>query len=716
MTVNDPEYDPLLECLVQFSKLYGRSVSIDALVAGLPVEPGISGPEMFSLENSKGMFSRVAHRAGFASRLIKRDLDELSDLLMPCILVLKDRKACIVESVDRENKTAKIILPEVDGGVEDISLGKLEEQYLGFAFLLKKEFQRDTATARSSQLAKVKHWFWDTLNQSKEIFVSVLFASVLINIFVVATPLFTMNVYDRVVPNNALETLWVLAVGVVVVYAFDIVLRFIRTYLLEVSGKKCDIIMSSVLFEKVLNIKMTHWPKTVGAFANNLRDFESLRSFLTAGTLVAFVDLPFSFLILIIVFYIGGALVLVPLLTMLALLAYGYFVAKPLREYIESTFEASAMKNAHLIESLNSIQTLKTLGAANHAQWVWEESTGLIANQSMKARMLSNSIAVVTQFLMQFNTVCIIIAGIYQITDLDLSLGGLIAVVMLSSRAVAPMGQVATLMTQYQQARSTYDTLNEIMELPSERTDEKQYVRRPKFEGRLEFKNVSFSYPEAQIPTLSNISVTIQAGEKIGILGRVGSGKTSLAKMLLGLYEVSDGAISIDGININQIDPADLRHHISYLSQDIELMRGTVRENIAYRNTGIDDERLLEVAKISGVDQFVNKLSAGFDTPIGEKGLGLSGGQRQSIALARAILLDEPILVLDEPTSHMDNTTEFAIRKNLLNYTKDKTLLLITHKPSMLELVDRLLVVEDGRIVADGPKKDVVESLRNRGA
>jgi ATP-binding cassette subfamily C protein LapB len=715
MTINDPEYDPLLECLVQFSKLYGRSVSIDALIAGLPVEPGINGPEMFSLENAKGMFSRVAHRAGFASRLIKRDLNDLSNLLMPCILILKDRKACIIERIDSDTQTAKIIFPEVEGGAESIALDKLQDEYLGFAFLLKKEFQRDNATVQATRLAKVKHWFWDTLNQSKEIFISVLFASVLVNIFVIATPLFTMNVYDRVVPNNAIETLWVLAVGVVIVYAFDIVLRFIRTYLLEVSGKKCDVIMSSILFEKVMNIKMTHWPKTVGAFASNLRDFESLRGFFTASTLAAFVDLPFSFIILIVVFYIGGPLVLVPLLTMLALLAYGYFVTKPLREHVEATFEASALKNAHLIESLNSIQTLKTLGASNHAQWVWEESTGLIANKSMKARMLSSSIAVVTQFLMQFNTVCIIIAGIYQITDLSLSLGGLIAVVMLSSRAVAPMGQVASLMTQYQQARATYDTLNDIMALPTERTSSTPYVRRPKFAGRIEFKNVSFSYPEAQVPTLNGISTLIQPGERVGILGRVGSGKTSLTKLLLGLYEASDGSISIDGINIDQIDPADLRHHISYLSQDIELMRGTVRENIVYRNPGIDDERLLEVAKISGVDQFVNKLPAGFDTPVGEKGAGLSGGQRQSIALARSILLDEPILVLDEPTSHMDNSTEFTIRKNLLRYTEGKTLLLITHKPSMLELVDRLIVVEDGRVVADGPKKQVVESLRNRG-
>lgn len=712
MSPTDQHYDPLLECLVIFSKLFNRPVSVEALISGLPVEPGEIGPELFSINSSKGMFSRVAKRAGFASRLIKRDLTQISELLLPCILVLQDRNACIVESIDHQNKRARVIFPEVGEGEEWIDLEKLEKEYIGFAFLLKKEFKQENASA--SPMEKQKgHWFWGTLKRSKEVFVSVLLASLLINMFVIATPLFTMNVYDRVVPNDALETLWVLAIGVMVVYIFDTVLRFIRTYFLEVAGKKSDVIMSSILFEQVLNLKMDHWPKSVGAFANNLRDFESIRNFFTASTMSTLVDLPFSLLLLILISYIGGPLVSIPMLIMALLLIYSYLIVKPLRQSIEATYTASANKNAHLIESLHSIQTIKALGAANHSQWVWEESSGVIAGASMRSRMFSNSITVVTQFLMQLNTVGIVIFGIYQISDLELSLGGLIAVVMLSSRAVAPMGQVATLISQYQQTRTAFDTLDNLMAMPVERFENKQYVRRPRFEGHIEFKNLHFSYPEAQKASLSDISFTIKPGEHVGIIGKVGSGKSSITKLLIGLYEPTEGSISIDGINSNQIDPADLRRHIGYLSQDVELMRGTIRDNMVYRNPQVTDDRLLLAASLCGVDQFVNKLPSGFDTAVGEQGICLSGGQRQAIALGRALLLDEPIVMLDEPTSHMDNTTESMIRQRLFDYTRDKTLLLITHKAPMLSLVERLIVVDDGRILMDGPKEQVMKALQN---
>jgi len=469
-----------------------------------------------------------------------------------------------------------------------------------------------------------------------------------------------------------------------------------------------------MLFEQVLNLKMSQWPKSVGAFANNLKDFESIRSFFTASTLATLVDLPFAIILLALIAYIGGTIVFVPILIIILLLTYSFIITKPLRESIESTFEASANKNAHLIESLHSIQTIKALGVSNHSQWVWEESSGEIADKSMRSRMLSNSINVITQFLTQLNTVAIIIYGIYQISDLEMSLGGLIAVVMLSSRAVSPMSQVATLIAQYEQTKTAYKTLDDLMKMPIEREENKQYVRRPAFEGLIEFKSLGFNYPEAQKASLSDISFTIKPKEKVGILGKVGSGKSSLTKLLVGLYEPSEGALYIDGIDSNQIDPADLRHNISYLSQDIQLMRGTIRDNLVYRNPQVTDDHLLRIAKVCGVDQFVNKLPLGFDTPVGEQGICLSGGQRQSIALGRSLLLDEPIVILDEPTSHMDSATETLIRERLQDYTQDKTLILITHKGSMLHLVDRLIVVDDGRIVMHGPKENVMKALQGK--
>ena len=365
-------------------------------------------------------------------------------------------------------------------------------------------------------------------------------------------------------------------------------------------------------------------------------------------------------------------MVIIPLITIALLLIFSYLLIKPLRESIEATFEASANKNSHLIESLHAIQTIKTLGASHHSQWVWEESSGEIAAKSMRARMLSGSILVVTNLLVQFNTVGLIVFGIYQISDLQLSLGGLIAVVMLSSRAVSPMGQIATLITNFQQTRTAYNTLDDLMQQPVERPEDKKFVRRTTFEGAIEFNNVNFVYPEAQRASLMDISLNIRPKEHVGIIGKVGSGKTSLTKLIVGLYTPTEGSMSIDGIDINQIDPADLRHHIGYLSQEVELMRGSIRDNLAFKDQQVNDERLLEVAAICGVDQFVNKLPMGFDTPVGEQGSSLSGGQRQSIALGRAMLLDEPILILDEPTNSMDNTTEAAIRNRLYDYSRDK--------------------------------------------
>ncbi len=704
-------YDPLLECLVIFAKLHNRPISVDALIAGLPVKPGDSGPELFSIHSPKGMFSRVAARAGFASRLIRRDLAQISRLLLPCILVLRNGNACILESLDRKNKRAKVILPEVGEGEEWLALDQLESEYIGYAFLLKREYKKEQTTHKALKLDG-SHWLWGTLAKSKDIFASVVLASVLINLFVIATPLFTMNVYDKVVPNDAIETLWVLAIGILVVYAFDTTLRFVRNYMLEIAGKKSDIIMSSILFAQTLNLRMDHWPRSVGAFASQLRDFESIRNFFTASTLATLVDLPFAVIFLVVIFYIGGPMILIPLITITILLVYSWILVKPLKQSVEATYEATANKNAHMIETLHSIETIKTLGASNYSQWVWEESSGTIANKSMRARTLSSSITVVTNLLVQSNTVGLIIFGIYRISELELSLGGLIAIVMLSSRAVAPLGQIASLITSFEQTKTAYNSLNELMQKAVERPEGKIFVRRPEFDGDISFKNVNFSYPEAMKSSLSDVSFKIKAGEHVGIIGKVGSGKTSIIKLIVGLYQANEGSIAIDNIDINQIDPADLRQHIAYLSQEVELIRGSIRDNIAYKDLQINDERLIQAAKVSGVDLFVNKLAQGFDTDVGEHGALLSGGQRQSIALGRSLLLDEPILILDEPTNSFDNTTESIVKNRLYEYSRDKTLILVTHKAPMLDLVERIIVVDDGRIIMDGPKQDVLKALK----
>lgn len=710
---SDKIKDELLQCLVIFTKLHNNPYSADALTIGLPVKDG-DEIELFSLKSSRSLFSRAASRAGFASTLVRKDLEQISPLVLPCILMLRGKKACILQSFSKDKKTANIITPELSTGTSTIEISKLKEEYLGYAYYLKREFVPEDTSSTKLIDAGNDHWFWGTLKRSKKIYFDVVLASFIINLFVLASPLFTMNVYDRVVPNNAVETLWVLALGVSVVYGIDLFLKFVRSYFLEIAGKKSDIIMSSILFERVMDMKFSNKPKSVGSFASNLKEFDTVRNFFSSASLAAIVDLPFAIIFLVVTYFIGSYIVLVPIVIMMAILCYTFFIKDPLQNAIKSTFEASAVKNGILIESLSSLETIKTLGASGHVQWNWEEATGEIANRSIKSKIITTSITTVTSFLVQLNTIAIIVLGVYMIQDTHLTMGGLIAAVMLSSRAIAPMGQVASLAANFEQTKTAYQSLSKIMQMPVERPEGKKFVRRNSFDGKIEFKNVSFTYPDTTKGSLDRINFVIQPGEKVGIIGKNGSGKTTLQKLILGLYSPTEGSVLIDGIDINQIDPADLRRNIGYVPQDVVLFKGTVRENIVQKAPYVDDIQIIKAAKVSGVDEYVNAHPLGFDMPVFERGDGISGGQRQSIAVARAFLLDSPIILLDEPTNSLDNTVENKLKINLKTNTANKTMLLVTHRTSMLDLVDRLIVMDNGKILLDGPRDEVLARLSGK--
>jgi ATP-binding cassette subfamily C protein LapB len=595
-----------------------------------------------------------------------------------------------------------------------VAIQDLTDEYIGYGFIIKKIFSTEDDETKTLQTHN-KHWFWDTLKLSIGIYKDVLYASLLINLFVLASPLFTMNVYDRVVPNNAIETLWVFAIGVVIVYVIDTFAKFSRTYLLEVAAKKSDIIMSSIIFEKVLSLKMAHVPASVGSFANSIKDFDNIRGFLTNATMVAVIDLPFAVIFLAVIAYIGGTIVLIPMVTMGLILLYAFLIKNPLRESIESTHEAAGKKSSILIESLNNLETLKTLGALNQTQWKWEEATGEIAEKSLRSRLLSASIPTITQLLIQLNTVMIIVYGVYKIQDFELSMGGLIAVVILTGRTLAPMGQVAGLITNFQDAKTSYEMLNEIISKPSERPEGKQFLEKPAFTGHIEFRDVTFTYPGATVPALKNISFVIHQHERVAIIGRIGSGKSTIEKLILGLYEPDSGQILIDGIDIAQIDPADLRRNIGYVSQDVMLFRGTVKENITFKASHASDGAMLQASKISGTDEFVKKHPKGYEMPVGERGAGLSGGQRQSIGVARAFLLDAPILLMDEPTNAMDQVTETNLLNNLEKALQGKTAIIVTQKMILLKIVDRVIVMNEGRIAIDDTKEQAILKLQGGG-
>jgi len=708
--------DPILECLVIFTKLYNRPFSADALVADLPVEPGRLTPKLFSLKDgaSKSAFSRAAKRAGFSSKLVNYSFKDISPLLLPIIIILRGEEgqenACIVTEISRDRTHVKIILPDVEDGENWVRTEVLEEEYINFTFLLKPEQHYKDAHKRILKHEK-NHWFWGTLSYSKKIYTDVIVASFLINLFVMATPIFTLNIYDRVVPNNAIDTMWVFATGIIVLYIFDMVLKFLRSYFLENAAKKSDIIMSSIIFEQIMNLKMASRPASVGSFASNVKDFDSIRGFFTASSVATMIDLPFTVIFLFIIYILGGWIVMIPIMSAFFILLYSLIIRKPMQESIESTYEASARKNAVLIESLTALETIKALGVSGQSQWKWEEATGNVAQLGLKSKILSNSISTFVNFVVQINTVAMIIGGVYAIGAKELSMGGLIAVVMLGSRMLSPLAQIASLISNFQQTKTAYEAINSIMQLDVEREDAKKFVQRPSFSGKIEFQNVSFTYPQTEKKVLDNISFTINPLESVGIIGTNGSGKTSIEKLILGLYEPDEGSILLDGIDIKQIDPADLRAGISYVPQEAMLFKGTLKDNIIVRSPDASDEAILRVSQLSGTKRFVDIHPMGFDMPVGERGDGLSGGQKQSISIARAFINPSPIVLLDEPTNSMDSTSESSFINAMKAYKKECTMILISHKNSLLNITDRLILLEQGKIIIDGTRTQVVAQL-----
>ncbi|MEA3512343.1 MAG: ATP-binding cassette domain-containing protein, partial [Campylobacterota bacterium] len=494
---------------------------------------------------------------------------------------------------------------------------------------------------------------------------------------------------------------------------FDGVLKFMRTYFIETAAKKSDILISAKLFEHVMGLRGESSPLSVGSFSTHFKEFDSIRNFLTSSVLTLVVDFPFLIIFLVVIYYIGGAIVVVPSMIIVIILLYTFAVSKPLYKSIEETYQASAKKNSILIETLNGLESIKVFNAFNTTQYSYEEANGFIASKNIKTKMLSTSISTITGVLIQLNTILVVIVGTYMIQELQMSMGALIAVVILSSRTISPIGQVAGLISSYEQTKLAYTTLNDIMNQDIEREDGKEFIQLNSLKGTIEFKDVTFSYPNDSKESLKNISFKINPSQKYAILGKIGSGKSTILKLILGLYKPQSGTILIDGIDINQIDPIFLRDNISYVPQDIVLFSGTLKDNISYGSAYVEDELIVEATKVSNLNEYIEKSPEGFDTNIQEGGKNLSGGQKQSVAIARAFLKDKPIALFDEPTNAMDTPTENLTRNNLQQKIQNKTTLLITHKMSMLDIVDNVIIIDEGRVTFNGAKGDLNKRIAN---
>jgi ATP-binding cassette subfamily C protein LapB len=691
----------LLGCLTALTALYERHFSADSLTAGLPLQNGRLTPDLFI---------RAAARAGVSGRVVRRQLADIPRLVLPAVLLLDGLRACVLTKWIGAD-SAEIILPETGTGAEVVSVAQLEEDYSGYAIFVRPEYQFDGRTETVGEPG-YRSWFWGALSSFWPTYSQVIIASILVNMFALASPLFIMNVYDRVVPNNAVETLWVLAIGAVTVFGFDFLLRNLRGYFVDAAGKSADVILASRIFQQVLNIEMSARPQSAGAFASNLRDFETVRDFFTSATVSTFVDLPFALFFILVIWALAGPVAYIPLSALPIMLLVGWFVQYPLHHAVQKVHSESAQKHGILVEAIGGLETVKSLGAEGRMQRQWERFVGTTAESSRRSRLLSSFAVNFSMFATQLVTVGTVITGVYLIKEGELTVGALIACVILGSRAMAPLAQLANILVRFQQSKVALSTLNKIMAMPVERPVGKVFVSRPVAEGALEFKDVDFSYPNQKLEALSKVSFRIAPGERVAIIGRIGSGKSTVGKLLVGLYQPTEGSVLADNVDLRQMDPADLRHGIGYVPQDVFLFYGSARDNIAMATPYADDSMVIRAAQLAGADDFIRRHPQGYDMPVGERGEALSGGQRQTIAVARALMLDPPVLVLDEPTSGMDHSSEQRLKDRLEKILPGKTLVVISHRASLLSLVDRVIILDGGKVVADGPRDTVLQRLR----
>ncbi|MGB3127240.1 MAG: type I secretion system permease/ATPase, partial [Pseudomonas sp.] len=703
--------DTLLQSVSWLCDHYGVGRSPQALTAGLP-KVGVLTPSL-------ALASLV--NAGVSAGLVERQVRALPEQLLPIILLRRGRGGCVLVGrrvdPDAQDKRAclyQVILPEISTEPVEIPQAEMDELYAGFAILAKRTAKVDTRAGEETE-RPAGHWLLSTLWRYRRYYRSAAIGAVLINVLALASIFFTMNVYDRVVPNQAFVTLWSLAIGVVVAMVFEAIARYVRAHLLDLAGKKADLVLGTMLFRQALSIQMEHKPASSGSFANQLREFESVRDFATSATLAAISDLPFVLMFVAVIFFVGGPLGWVPMLLIPLIVLISVGIQWPLARTMKENLRESSLKQGVLIESIEGLETLKAVGGEAYMQRRWETFSALASSTSMKSRQLSSAANGAVTFFQQVQTVVLIVIGVYLIDAGDLSMGALIATVMLAGRATAPLGQVVGLALRFQQAKAALQSLNKLMAMPVDRDASREYLTKPVLTGQLTLKNIAFSYPAPPMqpnpPVLQGVNLSIKPGERVAILGRIGSGKSTLLRVMARLYLPVSGQMFTDGLDVNQIDPADWRKAVGYVGQDARLFYGSLRENVMLGRPEASAEEFLRVLRLTGLDEVAARHPKGINLPIGEMGEGLSGGQRQLVSLARSLLARPSLLLLDEPTSAMDTQTEAQFLHHLQRATEGQTLVVVTHRPSLLGLVDRILVVDDGKVVADGPKDAILAAM-----
>ena len=693
-----PTQDPIVDALLLLAAFFGQSTDAARVTTGIPLQGG-----RVSIDS----LSECAVRAGLGITPANTSPKTIAATMLPAMLIDHAGYALVV--LDRDDERVEVATPGIEGS-RWIALDTLIDEHPGRWFFVRPLLRFD-ARSLLYRLPRPRRWFWDAFLANRSIYMWALLATAFVNIAAAVVPFYTMAVYDRVVPNNALDSLWVLATAVVVIAFFDFVMKLLRSYLVESAARKADLAMSAHIFAHSLKLRAASRPASGGVLANIVRDFEAVREFASAATLTLLGDLPFMFFFLAIIALVGGALVWIPLTIIPIMIGVSWWLRKPIARELSANMEEGAQRTAHLFEVMNGLDTVKALGADAWARRKWEALTVRIAESTLRMREWSAFGGSFSATMNVLTTVLLISAGAILIGQGELTLGQLIAVSMLSGRALGPATQLAGLILRSQQVRMSLAALDQVMEAPVDESDASLHLN--SLRGSIEFRELHFAYPEGA-PLLKGVDLTIAPGEKVGFIGRIGSGKSTLFRLLLNLYAPNQGTVLVDGVSVGQIEPLSLRRLLGYVPQDIVLFHGDIRENILLGATNVSDKRLMEVVRAACLEETLAQLPAGLATEVGERGERLSGGQRQAVAIARALLHAPPVLLLDEPSSMMDPATEAQLIRNLRN-TKDQTLLLVTHRTAMLPLVDRLVVIDRGQIVADGARDQILRRLKAGG-
>jgi ATP-binding cassette subfamily C protein LapB len=706
--------DSLLQSLLWICDSYGVEKSVASFMAGLP------STNRLSIE--QGMRSLEA--SGFATKLVKRDASIFPNELLPVVVMTKTGGALILKQRIQSDKGLRPQFECLDPSTSNQSFMVSEAELLtiqsGHCLLVKQLPKPGEAGGEDAEEPSGSSWLWKTVWRYRRYYYDSILASILINVLSTLGGLFAIHIYDRVIPLKAYYTLWSLVVGVVMAMLFEAAARHLRDYLLDLAARKSDITLSSALFKQALGLRLEHTPPSSGAFAHQVRQFETVRDFAASASMAVITDLPFALLFIFMIFTVAGPLAVVPLAAIFIVMITAILVQYPMHKLMLETFRDQSAMMGVLIESIEGIETLRVTGASGIMIKRYEELNATTAHSGMRFRIISNIVMTFFNLVQQAQGIIVMVWGTYLIHQGELSTGALVGCMMFAGRAIGPVGQFVQLAMRFQTAKTAMAGLNSLMEMPTERDPARSYLQKTKFNGSIEIQKLSFAYPSTgnhKPPiALRDVSLSIEPGERVAFVGKIGSGKSTLLRMIAGLFQPIEGQVKIDGIDIRQIDPVDFRNQIGYVTQDLRLFRGTLRENIFLGRSAATVDAFMEVVALTGLDKIADAHPMGYDMPIGSMGLGLSGGQRQLVALARALVTRPKILLMDEPTSAMDMQTEAMFTKRLEDIVKGRTVIIVTHRPSLLSVVDRIVVMDNQRMVADGEKEKILAMLAGSSA